>query len=196
MLQVHGIHAGACIAAFHTALALHWSHMAKEITDADSLLQHINKCLHILRTAAFAIRELAFLNGPCTAFAECLNKYMVTARDILDSCMAASHEVRLKCAMLPALDFATEKRKLESFEVHLPTKVAHGTQISSSLRQKSVSALAGVPLPPVPGENPSAWCAWLRRLTNSHSQSWSNTILLLHHVEQHFFTCVMICYKR
>jgi hypothetical protein len=163
--------------------------MTKEITDAESLLQHVDKSMHILRTAAFAVQEQASLNGPCTSFAECLNEYMVTARDTLENCMLTSHDIQLNRAMLPALDFATERQKLTPFEVSLPTKVAHGTQNASSVRQKSISALAGVPPPPVLGENPSAWCAWLWGLMSSHSQSWSNTMLLLHHVEQHFFTC-------
>jgi hypothetical protein len=187
VMQVHGIHSGACIAAFHTALALHWCNITKEIKDAKSQLQHMDKCMHILRTAAFTVEKLASLAGLHISFAECLNEYLVAARDILDNCMLTSRSEQLGCAMLPRLEFAAERSKIQAFEVQLPEQVAPGVQDTSTLRQKSIQALAGVRPPPVTREPPSAWCAWLQVLKKSHNQSWSNNMLLLQQVEQMMF---------
>jgi hypothetical protein len=187
VMQVHGIHSGACVATFHTALALHWCNMTKDIDDAESQLQLMDKCMHILRTAAFTVEKLASLAGPFISFAASLNAYLVAARDVLDNCMLTSQSEQLGCSMLPGLEFAAERSKIQSFEVQLPKQVAPGVQDTSTVRQETIQALAGVPAPPAPGEPPSAWCAWLQVITKSHYQSWSNNMLLLQQVEQMMF---------
>jgi hypothetical protein len=196
VVQVYGIHAGACIAAFHTAVAVHYSNMTKGMANADSLPQHFDKCLQILRTAAFAIEELRSLRGPCTAIAKCLKNHLVEARSVLNTRLLECQQQQVENALLPALDFVTESANVCTFEVQLPDHRAPVALDSSSVREKSIIALAGVSPPPVHGNNPAAWCKWLQDLMNSHSMPWTTITLLLQHVEQHFFTCTELYLSR
>lgn len=189
-MQKHGIHAGACIAAFHTAVALECSCMQVEEIEDVNIPVHFDRCMHILQTAAAhttsVADELAFLPGGLSAeFEECMAGHVVAARAALDELMLSCQQVAVSKSMLPALGFASERQKLQQFEVQLPGQGKSAPQCAQSLRQKSIDALGGVSVPPKPGSSSSEWCDWLSSLQGS--QSWSSVNLCLQQVEQHFF---------
>jgi hypothetical protein len=145
--------------------------------------------MHVLRTAAIAVEDLRSLGGQCTAVAKCLKTHLVIARRGLNTRLLECQQQQLSKALLPALDFDTEKAKLCFFEVKLPDRRAPVPQDSASTQEMSILALAGVPPPPAPGMKPEHWCKWLQEVMDSYSQSWSTTTLLLQNVEKHFYMC-------
>lgn len=193
-MQRHGIHAGAYLAVFHIAVALAQCNMPMEDVEED-MPQHFDRCMHILRTAAghtaSVADELASLGGVATKFESCMRQHMLAARAALDERMLACQQAPVSQAMLPALEFAAERRKLQYFEVNLPEHGISVPESSQSLRQRCIDALGGVPAPPVPGCSSSEWCAWMSSLQSHHS--WSSFHLSLQQVEQHFFVCAERC---
>jgi hypothetical protein len=163
--------------------------MTKGITNADRLRQHFDKCMHILRTAALAVEDLRSKGGPCKAIAKCLKTHLVAARKALNARLHECGKQQVSSALLPTLDFTSEREKLCPFQLQLRAQSAPLPQDSSSIWEKSIHALGGVPRPPVLGKTPAAWCQWLQDHMNSRSQSWSTITLLLQQVEQHFFMC-------
>lgn len=186
-VQEHGLHAGAYIAVFHTAVAQQCSAMAEEIRDdAKELPEHFDRCMHIMRTATLAVQELQSLHAPCSDLAAYLEKRLTSARHVLDKRMLNCQKRQVQDAMLPALSFASETGKLQAFRVHLQSQALWIPQHTGSLREKCIQALEGVPRPPALCESAPEWRIWLESM---QCQSWSNTMLCLQQVEQYFFEC-------
>ena len=193
-MQKHGLHAGACIAVFHTATAVRLTATTQKLIDESEdlsreLPEHFERCMHVMYTAALAVQELQSLHAPCTDLAVCLTKHLATARDVLDGHMLECNQQQVADAMLPELDFASEAGKLQAFQVHLQPPERTASKCSRSLREKSIQELCGVPQPPALGECHYDWRVWMQCMQDSHSQSWSNTMLCLQQIEQHSFQC-------
>lgn len=190
LVQETGIHAGACIAAFHTAVACQCCSQVSSITGEQALVKHVNTSMHIMQTAAQSIEELASLRESSTVFVAHLTAFLVRGRRALDARVQAIQRSQMKAAVLPILDFDTEHARLKPFQIQLRNQQKNTPQVSSTkLTEKSASALCGVPEPPTPGIQSSSWCTWLHGMMMSSRQSWSSTMLCLQQVEQHLFAC-------
>ena len=196
-MQRHGLHAGACIAVFHTATAVRLSTKTQDLIGESEdlsreLPEHFDRCMHVMCTAALAVQELQSLHAPCTDLAAYLTRHLVIARDVLDGHTLECNKQQVADAILPELDFASEAGKLQAFQVNLQPQECTAQKCSRSLREKSNQELCGVPKLPAPRASHSKWRAWIQCMQDSHAQSVSNIMLCLQQVEQHFFLCAEV----
>lgn len=153
-----------------------------------SLLHHVDVCMHVMKTAARCVEELAALRGECIQFAEHLKQDLVAARLVLDERMLACREMQVKSALLPALDFDTELARLEPFQVVLPKQDSWAAKQNSTLRQRSIDALCGLTEPHMPAMLCSTWCRWIQFMEKRENLSWSNCMLC-----QHVVSAALLC---